>query len=62
VDRKQGLVRIQKDEALAKANNISATPTVFVNGMRVDGAPSREHLLTLIQEALKEATASPLER
>jgi protein-disulfide isomerase len=44
------------DAALAAELHVSGTPTVFVNGERLgSGAPTREHLLTLIREALPEA-------
>lgn len=51
--------RLQGDAALAAALHVTATPTVFVNGERLtSGAPTREHLLTLIREALPEAKLS----
>ncbi len=51
--------RIQNDMALAAANHITGTPTVLVNGERAgSGAPTREHLLTLIREASQGAGPS----
>lgn len=51
--------RLYGDAALAAALHVSGTPTVFVNGERLgSGAPTREHLLTVIREALPEAKLS----
>lgn len=48
--------RVQRDIALAASSQVTGTPTVFVNGERIgSGAPTREHLLTLIREAQREA-------
>jgi protein-disulfide isomerase len=56
VDEKRESPRIERDLSLARANNVGGTPTVFVNGHAVEGgAPTREHLLTLIRETLNEA-------
>jgi protein-disulfide isomerase len=55
VDKRLTAPRIQNDLSLAKLNSVRATPTFFVNGFRVEGAATREHLLTLIQEALNLA-------
>lgn len=54
--------RLREDLAVALANNVRAVPTLFVNGVRVDGVPQREQLLTLIREALAESTAAALVR
>ena len=44
--------QLDRDLALAEANQVQGTPTVFVNGKHVNGTPTREHLLTLIREVL----------
>lgn len=55
LNRKRRLPQLQKDLALGRANNVRGTPTVFVNGSLVNGgAPTKEHLLTLIREAENE--------
>lgn len=55
----QALPRIQLDLAVAAANKVHGTPTVFVNGQPLNGGtPTREHLLTLIRETLNEAAAA----
>ena len=58
VEKQLSAPRIQRDVALAAANQVTGTPAVFVNGRRLNGgAPTREHLLTLIREALREASS-----
>ena len=56
VEKHVSAPRLQADVALATELHVSGTPTVFVNGARLgSGAPTREHLLTVIREALSEA-------
>ena len=43
---------------MAAENKVQGTPTVFVNGRRMDGGSlSREHIFTLIHETLNEEAA-----
>ena len=54
--------RIAEDVALASKNKVQGTPTVFVNGRRVNGGSlTREHILTLVQEALSERPSAATE-
>ena len=55
VDKHLSLPQVQRDVALAAANKVGGTPTIFVNGQAATGgAPTREYLLTLIRENLRE--------
>jgi protein-disulfide isomerase len=55
VEKRAAAPRLQADAALAAALHVTGTPTVFVNGERLgSGAPTREHLLTVIREALPQ--------
>lgn len=45
---------ILKDMGLAEANNVSGTPTVFINGRLAEGAGDAKRLRELIAEARKE--------
>jgi protein-disulfide isomerase len=59
VEKRLSNTRIQGDAALATVLLVSGTPTVFVKGERLgSGAPTREHLLTAIREALPDARLS----
>jgi protein-disulfide isomerase len=49
---------VLKDMDLATANQISGTPTLFINGHRIQGVDSAAKLRGLIEEAKKEATAA----
>jgi protein-disulfide isomerase len=44
---------VETDVQLGKQLGVSATPTLFVNGKRFDGAPSTTQLEGLIEEAKK---------
>lgn len=48
--------RVIRDTELAKQFRISATPTIFVNGMRVGGLQSQDDLRSLIQRATQNPT------
>ena len=51
--------RIQRDLALASASKVSGTPSVFVNGQPANGgALTREYLLTLVRENLREVAST----
>jgi protein-disulfide isomerase len=50
---------VLKDIDLAVANQINGTPTVFINGHRLQGVESAMKLRELIAEARKEAAAPP---
>ena len=58
MNTKLASAQLDRDLALAEANQVQGTPTVFVNGKRVNGAPTREHLLTLIHEVLHNSDFS----
>lgn len=49
---------VLKDIDLAEENQISGTPTLFINGHRVQGVESAAKLRELIAEARKEAAAA----
>jgi protein-disulfide isomerase len=50
---------VQKDLGLAEANHINATPTLFINGRRLQGVESAARLRELIAEARKEVARAP---
>jgi len=52
----RGLATIQRDVSMAEENKVQSTPTLFINGFRVDGAASREQILTLVHEAAFDPT------
>ena len=58
INTKLASAQLDRDLALAEANQVQGTPTVFVNGKRVAGVPTREHLLTLIHEAFHDSVLS----
>jgi predicted DsbA family dithiol-disulfide isomerase len=61
LDNDLSLGIIFKDEDLASANNVTATPTLFINGKRVQGVKDEKELLALIKEAqanIRVASAS----
>ncbi len=51
---------VLKDMNLAESLQINGTPTVFINGHRIQGVESAAKLLEMIAEARKEAGAHPL--
>ena len=56
IDGKKSAARIDEDVAFANKIDVSATPTLFVNTQRVEGAGSPEEILTLIREAGQPVT------
>lgn len=49
--RKDGAAKlVDSDLALARENEVNSTPTLFVNGLRINGIASSEQLQTLIRE------------
>jgi protein-disulfide isomerase len=59
MDRQSSLPRIEKDLALASENKVHGTPTIFVNGQpATGGALTREYLLTLIRENLRDIAST----
>ena len=55
---KQGSAKwVDSDIALAQRYKIEATPTVFVNNIRIDGVASSEQLRTLIHQLQKVESA-----
>jgi protein-disulfide isomerase len=61
----QACIKAQNDSAVkaslgeAKALGVEATPTLFVNGEKVDGALPLPQLRAVFDRALKEAGATP---
>jgi protein-disulfide isomerase len=51
IDDPATVADVEKDVQLGKQLGVSATPTLFVNGKRFDGAPSGPQLEDLIKEA-----------
>jgi len=49
---------VLKDINLAENNNINGTPTLFINGHRLQSVENAEKLRELIAEARKEAAAT----
>jgi protein-disulfide isomerase len=47
-----------RDMDLASSNQVTGTPTLFVNGHRVAGVKDAAQLRQLISEALKDAPAN----
>ncbi len=56
IDGKRSAARIDEDVAFANKIDVNATPTLFVNTQRVEGAGSPEEILTLIREADQPVT------
>jgi len=48
---------VMRDIELAEKLHIKATPTLFINGRRMEGVPSREILESIIERELKSAAA-----
>ena len=46
--------RIKKDIAAGAHLGVSGTPTVLINGLRIDGALSQEALEALVQRAAQQ--------
>lgn len=46
---------IELDIALARSLEIHSTPTIFVNGTRIDGVASAEQIRTLIRQTLRQS-------
>jgi protein-disulfide isomerase len=53
MDTKASLQRIEENQREAKALDVSSTPTSFINGRIVVGAPPPEQYFALIDEALR---------
>jgi protein-disulfide isomerase len=47
---KRAAARVDQDMAFAKQNGIEATPTLFVNGQRLESVASAEQVLTFIRQ------------
>jgi protein-disulfide isomerase len=58
VDNQMSLGLVFRDMDLASSNQVTGTPTLFVNGHRVAGVKDAAQLRQLISEALKDAPAS----
>jgi protein-disulfide isomerase len=55
LDNEMSLGLVFRDMDLASSNEVKATPTLFINGHRVQGVKDLAHLRELIAEAEKEA-------
>jgi len=55
LENEMSLGLVFRDMSLASANEVNATPTLFINGHRVAGVKSADDLRQLIAEAAKEA-------
>ena len=61
----QACIKVQKDDAVkasmaeAETMGVSATPTLFINGVKLDGAIPAEELKTIIDRALADAGEAP---
>jgi protein-disulfide isomerase len=61
----QACINKQDDSAVkasmneAESLNVEATPTLFVNGMRVDGMVPPDQIYSMIDQALKDAGQTP---
>ena len=49
--------RLTADEEFSLDNGIRATPTIFVNDLRIEGLPRSQDLLRLIDEAARQQKA-----
>ncbi len=49
---------IEADRKLALALDVSSTPTIFINGLKIEGTPRIEQLDTLVKEFTKGASVS----
>ncbi len=50
---------IDADKKLAMALDVRSTPTMFINGLKIEGTPPLEQLDTLMKELRKTAVISP---
>lgn len=55
MDTEMSLGLVFRDLNLAAANNIDATPTLFINGYRISGIKDADQLRQLIADAEKKA-------
>jgi protein-disulfide isomerase len=60
IDSGMSVGLVLKDMNAAQSNQIQGTPTIFINGHRVQGVESASKLLEMIAEARKETV--PLRR
>ncbi|MGH9772507.1 MAG: thioredoxin domain-containing protein [Candidatus Acidiferrales bacterium] len=60
LDNQMSLGLVLRDLNLASDNHINATPTLFINGKRVQGVQDANELMQLIGEAAKEAPATKI--
>ena len=56
LDNEMSLGLVFRDMNLASANNVEATPTLYINGHHVPGVRDAQQLRDFIAEAKKEAT------
>lgn len=50
---------IDSDKKLAMALDVRSTPTMFINGLKIEGTPALEQLDTLVRELSKTAVPLP---
>ena len=55
IDDKAGVLAVSKDVLLANKLHISGTPTIFVNGRRIQGVKTVEELSSLIEQGVSMA-------
>lgn len=59
VDSGQGRTIVQTDMRLGASVGIRATPTAFINGIRVEGVPSDVQVQTMIRESSGAPSTGP---
>jgi len=55
LDEEMSLGLVLRDINLASSNNVNATPTIFINGHRLQGVKDAAQLRELISAAVKES-------
>jgi protein-disulfide isomerase len=50
--------RVKSDVAIANDNEVTATPTIFINSLRLDGSASAAQIRTLINQMKRQISAS----
>ena len=56
---KQDPAQVNASRALAQSLNLESTPTLFINGDKIDGAVSLEFLFGVVDQALRVAGVQP---